>query len=217
MRVRTFLQVHFCLRNFIGFWVPMNDRTLMTDSWPPGCCVPAFVAAALKIFGHTIVERRLLAHQIGIKISPGIWNPWNLPIQPDPDLAGLLPSEAEERLPKLLKEYDTPLSFRHIPFRFVTLGLWEGLFGQAHKRGCAVAVGLNNAMLQSEAGRLRHVARILPSIDPRKIMVLDDSFGIPPREMTVYRELLERAVHSVDDGFWIIGTEDSLEFDLAPR
>lgn len=191
----------------------MNNYEKIADAWPPACCVAAFIAEALRQFGHPILNRRTLAKQLGIRVGPNKENPWHLTEESDPDLQGLLVSDAKKLMPKILKQYDKNLGFRHIPFRTVAFGLFEEVLNHALKQGCLVAVGFNKAMLFSEEGIIRHVARITTVNDGLKVLILDDTYGVPARQTIVEWRYLEEAVYSVDDGFWIIGRTDQLEFN----
>ena len=73
----------------------MNRNTKMDDAWPPSCCVAAFVAKALEHFGHSLLDRSQLARELGIRVGPGQVNPWDLPVEIDPNLQGLIVSDAK--------------------------------------------------------------------------------------------------------------------------
>ena len=154
---------------------------------------------------------------VRIYVGPGKENPWDLPIEADPNLQGLLVSDAKRRLPNILKRYNQNLRFRHIPFCTVTLGLFEEVLKQALKQGCVVAVGFDNAILLAKSGIIRHVARIIPVSDRRNVILLDDTYGTPARRTIIEWEHIEKAVYSVDDGFWIIGPTDGVKLDLVPN
>lgn len=64
----------------------------------------------------------------------------------------------------------------------------------------------------------RHVARIERGESRRFVMILDDTAGTPPAHHTLQWDRLESAVRAIDDGYWVIGSPESLDFDHAlPR
>lgn len=195
----------------------MNSKIKMDDAWPPCCCVAAFVAKTLEYFGHSLLDRSELARKLGIRVGPEKANPWDLPIETDPNLQGLLVSDAKQRVPVILKRFDPNLRFRHIPFCTVMFNLYKEVLDQAIKQGCIVAIGFNNAILLSMSGIIRHVARIMPTDDPRTVILIDDTYGTSAPHMIFDWEQIERAVYSGDDGFWIIGPSDRLKFDFVPN
>jgi hypothetical protein len=195
----------------------MNDNIKMTGVWPPCCCVAAFVFESLRQLGYAVLDRAALARQLGIRVGPDKANPWNLLVDPDPNLQGLLVSDAKRLLPNILKQYDQNLRFRHIPFRTVMFELYAEVLDQALNQGCVAGVGFNKAVLLAESGTVRHVTRIRPVDDREKVLLLDDTCGVPARRTFVEWGILEKAVHSVNDGFWIIGRVNRINFDFVPN
>lgn len=180
-----------------------------TSEWPPGCCVAAFVAAALMQLGHRVIDRAFLARKLGTSVGPKEANPWQLIVEPDPLLRGVLASDARRRVPPLLREFDEQLSFRHVPFRMVTLSLYQELLEEAVSKACVVGIGFNYSLLRGQLDRHSHVTRIIPTPDPRHVLLLDDSTGAVTRTNVNWRNL-EDAVNSIDDGFWIVGDEQMI-------
>jgi len=190
--------------------------TEQTSAWPPCCCVAAYVATALCICGHPTIDRAWLARQLGIRVGPTDENPWGLPLASDPSLRGLLLSEAEGRIPAVLHQFNSNLSFRHIPFRDVTLNLFSDLLDQAIAQKCVTGAGFNRALIFPAPAPIRHVARILPHSTPEQVVILDDTAGVPPAKLAAAWSALETAVYGIDDGFWLIGKERALKLEYAP-
>lgn len=199
---------------------PSGSEPDVTGYWPPCCCVAALVAAALIEFGYRTIDRASLARKLGTRVGPEDENPWHLIVEADPKLRGVSAVDAQTRIPSVLKEFDQHLSFCLVPFRMVTLGLYPELLDEADTKGCVVGVGFNYSSLVGHVGQHLHVSRICRTRDPRQVLLVDDSDGLPARQSKVDWRDLEDAVHLIDDGLWILGPEeaiDSLEFARAVR
>ncbi len=195
----------------------MNDTQKSASTWPPFCCVAAFVARALQHFGHTVIDHRELTLALGIRVSPEKKNLWALPVEADPNLGGLLVSDAKRSVPEVLRQYSDDLHFRHVRFNVITLGLYSDALDQSLNQGCVVGAGFNRAVLTGKQGTIRHVSRISNTQDYSRVSLIDDTYGSPPCRTEVDWAVLEHAVYSVNDGFWIIGRTDSMKLELAPE
>jgi hypothetical protein len=188
------------------------------NPWPPGCCVAAFVHAALcELRPGRHIDKSEVAAALGTLVGPTECNPWSLPVTFDSSSRGVSAAAASERIPTLLRDVDRRLGFRHIRFRWVTLGLYPDLLRDIRGRRCVCGVGFDRAVVFPQEAALRHVCRVAPGPSERFAVLLDDAMGAPPPRHTIPWDLLEVAVLTVDDGFWVVGETDSLDFGLAPR
>lgn len=191
----------------------MDKNCQIRNAWPPCCCVAAFVETALLQLGFSVSDRGSLARELGIKVGIEKLNPWNLNIVKEPRYEGLTVSEAIINIPKVLNGYSSELSFRHIPFNKIAFGLFNEVLHEAYKKKFVIGVGFNSEIINKRPGIIRHVTRIEPLPDHLKATLLDDSLGSLPPSINVDWILLEEAVYSVDDGFWIIGCADIINLE----
>jgi hypothetical protein len=186
-------------------------------AWPPCCCVAAFVAAALENLGHANIGHESLAHKLDISVAPSSHNPWGLRVEADPHLQGLTVAAATERIPRLLRSVDAELTFRHILFSHVTLGLVEEVLVQATLQGCVVGVGYDLGLMGGTSSTMmRHVARIEPASDSEHVVILNDSEAFPPQPVLARWSDLLPAVSAVTDGFWLVGPRKSMNLAYTP-
>jgi hypothetical protein len=188
----------------------------LAEPWPRGCCVAAFVAAALGRLGHEGIDRAHLARSLKTTVGPDDPNPFQLAIEIDPVLRGVPIDRAVRLMPPLLREFDPELFFRHIRFCEITMGLVEDVLVQGETAGCIIGVGLDFGPFVGQPSPLRHVCSLALAVQAEKIVLTDNSSGDPPWSRAIrWVELLSR-VSSVDDGFWCIGTQSSLCFKFTP-
>lgn len=180
--------------------------------WPPQCCVPAFVHAALLMHGVTIAHPDVLPGILGVRVRPDDDNPLSLPAADAENPPGVAAARADATINRLLRDLATPLRSRRIPFSHVSLGLWEDVLDAALSRSITVGLGLDYGVL---IGRLndrsaQHVLRVVERI-PRALHLFDDSGESTPSSFTVDLDRVERAALAISDGFWMIGPAQELD------
>lgn len=177
--------------------------------WPPHCCVPAFVHAALLAEGVVPPEPRYLAHAIGVQVGSTDPNPFGLQVTADADERGVKPAHAVGTISRILADCAPFLAFRHVPFTTITFQLFEDVLAEALARRCTVGAGVDPSLLPLPSiPHQRHVVHVIHYSDHRADFV-DDSAGAGP-PIRVDWLTLERAVHAVCDGFWILGRQERL-------
>lgn len=185
------------------------------ESWPPYCCVAAFAHAALHQLGAECPSRSNLARLLDTQVPEGSANPWSLRVVSDRRLAGVLPTTAVRAINHLLNSLAPSLRMRHVPFRSIAMKLYADLADEATKKGVVVGIGLDWVTVAEEEGGLhRHLLRLLGT-NERSATLLDDSIGVDAKVFDVPWAELERSVHVVDDGFWLVGPVAKLSFDTA--
>lgn len=185
------------------------------ESWPPYCCVAAFAHAALHQLEAECPSRSNLARLLGTHVPEGSANPWSLPVVSDRRLAGVAPTMAVRAINQLLRDLAPSLRMRHVPFRSIAMQLYADLANEAVGKGVVTGIGLDWGTVAGEGGGLhRHLLRLRGAND-RGATLLDDSIGVDPEPFDVPWAELERSVHVVDDGFWLVGPVASLSFDTA--
>lgn len=193
---------------------PWAREALVPSNWPPWCCVVAFVTKALEIYGTKDIDLAALARSLGVRTGVSDANPWKLPVATRDEELGVSPKMARHTIPQSLSRHCPGLGFRYVPFREVQLQMHDAAFEDAAHQGCVIGVGYNYRMLMGREGCIRHVARVVDAQPGEKVILIDDYTSEEPQR--VHWSDLERAVYSVDDGFWIIGKEGHLSFNWAP-
>lgn len=189
-----------------------------TATWPPYTCVAAFLGGALSHFDQEVLPPMLLTQELGIRVAPGVANPFGLSIADRAMPLGLTSAEATQALNSFLRRHAPSLAFRHIPFLTITFGLYaEALTDMLH-RSVYVGVGVDaGLLLQGSSNTHQHVFQAVELIADQ-ITLWDPSHEVEPPHFTVFWNVLENAVLSVGDGYWVIGPARDLEFKYClPR
>jgi hypothetical protein len=192
----------------------MLDPTPTTDPllWPPRCCVPAFVYAALARNGIS-ADPLSLPCLLGVEVSIGDKNPLGLPVSQN-GTWGMTSEAANGRINRLFQELGLPLAFRHVPFNEIALESYENVLEQAFSRSVVVGIGLNYNLLANvtRVEPVRHVIRVI-SNRGSNLKLFDDSLEHSCSEFTVPWDKIERAVLNILDGYWLIGRRPALALD----
>lgn len=191
---------------------PDIDR-ISDMNWPPHCCVPAYVVAALSAFGFKVRDNAAVARELGILVGPDDLNPWQLPVTALPDARGIAPADAIARIPALIRRYHSSLSFRHLRFSHIPCEMYREVFIDARSR-CCVGVGFSYSRLITGDANCRHVTRLEPGDTENQAFIVDDS--AKGESHSVSWDSLEAAVRAANDGFWIIGSRADLELRYTP-
>lgn len=196
----------------------MNGSVLPSRSWPPECCVPAFIYSALMVKGINIEVPEALPSLLGVRVHPDQLNPLHLAFADNKNPAGIRAADAEREINRLFDELRLPLFFRHVPFLEVSLGLWEDALDEALLRGVVVGVGLDFSILtkRSAPRSAQHVMRVLKKTGNQLVLV-DDSGEADEPCFNLSMDQVNQAVLSIPDGLWLVGTENELQlpFTLA--
>jgi hypothetical protein len=179
--------------------------------WPPRCCVPAFLFAALSTRKIVIREPQLLARALGVKVAKGDANPLDLPIAQPSEPSGVSSSHAAQTISNFLRDMNSPIRFRHIKLNEITFGLYEDVLGEALKRGVAAGIGVDCANLYADQAMETslHVFRVV-RLKANEITLVDDSHETRPSEFTLPWIRAERASLAASDGFWLVGNFNDL-------
>ena len=186
-------------------WTPANG-------WPPRCCVPAFVYAALREQGIFVQEPRHLPCLLGVRVAKTDFNPFALDVVDGAAVAGISPSHADTRINELLRRHGTSSSFRHILLREIPFGLYRDVFDEAIRREVTVGLGLECTELLIDAPRETrlHLVRGIGRAE-RTIAMVDDSGQLRPGPFELPWDDVVNAMFKAGDGFWLIGPRKSLE------
>lgn len=186
----------------------------MTKSflWPPQCCVPAFVSAAIEQFGIEPPHQRLIAESLSVGVLESDENPWSLRVVTSYTDAGVKPSHAMRYINNLLREYANKLRFIHVPFLTIAYGLYDEVIAQSLERSVVVGIGLDwSALSNAGAGGAKHVARVA-QMTTKGLQLIDDSSDISPSTLFATWDAVERSAREPLDGLWLIGPPDLLAF-----
>lgn len=186
----------------------------MTNSipWPPQCCVPAFVFAAIKQFGIEPPHRKLIAESLSVGVLESDENPWNLHVVTSYIDAGVKPSHAMRCINKLLREYANELRFIHIPFSTIAYGLYDEVIAQSLERSVVVGIGLDwSALSKVGTGGAKHVARVT-QMTKKGLQLVDDSSDSSASSLFASWDTVNWSTREPLDGLWLIGPLDLLTF-----
>lgn len=184
----------------------------LTEKWPPRCCVPAFVEAAIRHFRITPPNRQLIAEQLSVAVMSADPNPWKFPIVNDIKDTGVKPSEAVLRINELLREHASTLRCRRVPFSTIAFGLYAEVLTQALERNVSIGIGLDWRFIDRQCrDTARHLTRVL-DFKTSSAVLIDDSYCDNSQHWTIDIATLERSVNAVSDGFWIVGPISALSF-----
>jgi hypothetical protein len=181
------------------------------DQWPPCCCVPAFVHAALVEQGVEFAAPAALPALLGVQVGKDDFNPLLLPIAPAGHARGITVEAAQISINKLFRELELRIRFRHISFREIMFGLHEDVLHSALGRDLVVGLGLDYSQLDTSRAvdDALHVVRVT-GFDGRKVRLSDDSREVLPSHFVEDWNKARRAVLAVPDGFWLIGKSEDL-------
>jgi dCTP deaminase len=183
------------------------------ERWPPHCCVPAFLHAALKELGHADIDPAKLATKIGVKVGPLDSNPFGLQVVESATARGVLPSVAVRTINVLLGEINSDFAFRHLRFNEIACDGEFEVLETALRRQLIVGVGLDYSHLDSSVlPQTRHLMRISRAVEHDIELADDFTGGIQMRRW----DHVELASKALLDGFWLIGPRNQLQFPLSP-
>jgi hypothetical protein len=190
--------------------------TLETE-WPPQCCVPAFLNAALLAHKVPVVAPAVLPGMLGVRVAPGDVNPLELPVARPSEPPGVTADDASKAIAAILRDLDAPIRFRHVRLKEITFELYENVLEEALRRGLTVGVGVDYAKL---AATPRHVSALhvfrITRIMRGEVTLFDDSRECKPSNIHTPWIMVEAAALAVNDGFWLIGPPSDLNFAHAP-
>lgn len=194
----------------------MNNAVDPTRSWPPECCVPAFLHAAMSVMGFTVPFPEALPGILGVRVRPDQENPLGLALANDRYPPGIRAVDAEREINRLFAELQLPLCFHRIPFLHVEFGLWEDVLDAAFKRDVVVGLGVDFSILmrRTAARSSQHVLRVL-SRKGNHLYVVDDSGETTPSHFKVTNDRASEAVLAIPDGFWMIGDKKKLRLPFT--
>lgn len=187
----------------------------ISSRWPPQCCVPAFVDAALRQLGVVPPERTELAKQIGVQVGPNEGNPFGLDTAESNRERGVTVEVATLTINRLLEKMRCDLAFRHIRLHEIALDGGISVLQEALGRQLAVGVGVDYQRIsRGPSPETRHVLRVL-GLAEQRVTVVDDSGEDSRGTFELPWDELEMAIRAAADGFWILGVANALEFPLT--
>ena len=180
--------------------------------WPPQCCVPAFLYAAIRELGIPFDKPEQLPAMLGVRVVRNDANPLGLLTAETTLSAGISAANAAKAIEIFLRNNATTLRFRHIRLCEITLGLWEDVLREALRRNVIVGIGVDYSVLSGRQSdeRSLHVFRV-SSIEQSTLTLSDDSGECEPRVFDVPWYAAEHATVAANDGLWLIGSVLSLK------
>lgn len=182
--------------------------------WPPQCCVPAFVHAALVQLGEDCPYPMTIPGILGVRVGQGQANPLELALADAAHPPGIRGGEAERAVNRMCREIGSPFRLRRVPFKTIVEDLWLDVLDEALSRGAVVGIGVDYGILTTGGSPDRsaqHVFRVLGR-EPRTLTLFDDSGESGLDTMTVEPDRLRVAVLPIDDGLWIMNAATELNF-----
>ncbi|WP_150131843.1 hypothetical protein [Sphingomonas carotinifaciens] len=182
--------------------------------WPPQCCVPAFVHAALVQLGVDCPYPEAIPGILGVRVRADQSNPLGLALADASHPAGIRGADAEREVNRMCRELDSPLRLRRVPFKTIVEELWMDVLDDAMSRGAVVGLGIDYNVLMGTVASDRsaqHVMRVLVR-DGESIAIFDDSGESVPAMISVDPARVRAAVLPIDDGLWIMNRGSELNF-----
>lgn len=174
--------------------------------WPPQCCVPAFVHAALVELGFDCAHPEIIPSILDVRVLPDQENPLELKLADAAHPPGIRGSDAERQVNRMCTDLALPLRLRRVPFSTIYAELWEDVLDAALASGAVVGIGVEYNILMGRAMSKRsaqHVLRVL-SHDAQSSRLFDDSGESDPAVLMFDAERVRASVLSIGDGFWIV-------------
>lgn len=180
-------------------------------SWPPECCVPAFVHAALIGHGVDCPYPSVIPGILGVKVHAGQENPLGLQLTNEGHPSGITAADADREINRLLVELGGKLAFERVLFSTIIFGMWEEFLEIALALDIVVGVGVDYEILTGKSLRLpaQHVVRVLEK-NGEKLVLCDDSGETMPPVFLTSTDILRDAVNAISDGFWMIAPSSAL-------
>jgi hypothetical protein len=205
--------------------------------WPPGCCVPAFLGQAVTAFSGRPDRmeqdeiRKVLSRLLGVRLAPGVVNPWNLPVSGDRSDRGVTPETAKRLFPQVqeLLQGKVTLDLDIVDINKVAFELYEDEVLALVSRGSIVGIGFDHSELLRHRGNWDsptseyspHLVRLTPLAEEVRnrpnvlsaefgadyqgnIWIFDDSCEMDRRDSPVSWGALLRACRSMDGAFWAV-------------
>lgn len=185
--------------------------------WPPQCCVPAFVHAALMQLGVECPVPDAIPGILGVRVRSDQANPLGLALADAAHPPGIRGVDAEREVNRMCRDLELPFRLRRIPFNTVFDDLWESILDTALSRKLIIGVGVDYKILTGGAlpdRSAQHVLRVL-SRNGDTLTLFDDSGESIPPMMDIDTTRLRFAVLAILDGLWIMGPPAALNFTHA--
>lgn len=182
--------------------------------WPPQCCVPAFVHAALVQLGEDCPYPETIPGILGVRVRPDQENPLELALADASHPPGIRGADAEREFNRMCREIGSVLRLRRVPFNTIVEQLWIDVLDDAMSRGAVVGLGVDYHVLMTRGTWDRsahHVLRVLGRED-QLFTLFDDSGESDPATILVDTERLHAAVLPIYDGLWIVNSVTELNF-----
>ncbi|SFH52803.1 hypothetical protein SAMN04488020_12021 [Palleronia marisminoris] len=190
----------------------------MTRIWPPHCCVPAFVHAALVQHGVEFPFPETIPGLIGVRVDPSQDNPLKLALADAAHPPGIRGADAELEVNRMFADLELDLRLRRVRFDSLKAELWVDVLDAALSSGAAVGIGFdyNHFMGRTTPkAAAQHVLRVLYR-DVGSLTLFDDSGEAKPATINADFQRVKSAVLSIRDGFWIINDRTRLDFPHVP-
>jgi hypothetical protein len=173
--------------------------------------VAAFVHAAMMVHGLEGPPPKALPGILGVRVREDQDNPLGLALADRSTPAGLRARDADLAINRLFRELGSPIRFRRVPFREISMGLWVDVLDTALTRGVVAGLGVDFAVLRDQATErsAQHVLRILTRRE-QELELFDDSGETTPAGFSVSLERARAAVLAIPDGLWMIAQEPDL-------
>jgi len=152
------------------------DDEIVKLSWPPRCCVPAFLGRAVAEFSseRAVVDsddvRRAIAKATDVVLAPTDFNPWNLRTSDDDEELGVTPARARATISSVVAILGCcdDLTLKIIPITEIGFELYEEAVSDLTAAGAIVAIAFDYSALQAAIGKTppgrrgHHVVRLSP-------------------------------------------------------
>jgi len=181
--------------------------------WPPYTCVATYVFESLR-YNNILVDKQGLAKDLGIKVSPLVSNPYQLPTTQNSLEFGLSAADSIVAINRILSDLGSGLSFRHIKFSTIPFQMFEETFSELSKEKLIVGIGFDFSIISGNDQVNKHVA-FLKKFGSEQIEIIDYYEANEGITYMVERNLFLKNVFGINDGFWVIGKKEQLKNSIV--
>lgn len=174
--------------------------------WPPQCCVPAFVYAALVELGVECAYPETIPGMLDVRVLPFQENPLQLRLADATHPPGITGASAEREVNRMCADLELTFRLRRVPFNTIHAELWEDVLEAALASGAVVGLGVEYNLLMGTTMSKRsaqHVLRVLHH-NAGSVRLFDDSGESVPATITAEADRVRASVLPIEDGLWIM-------------
>jgi len=184
------------------------------ESWPNYTCVLVFFYhSLLKLnYNYSVYD---LAQSLNIRVPTEERNPFNFKYALNIEELGIKSREAEFQINEFLIKKCLPIRLRYIPFNSIPYKMYDNLLVRLLKEDLIIGFGYNYANCkETNEEIIKHVS-FINSFKNDVVEVMDYYIDRKGISWEISYELFVKIVSEVNDGYWVIGPDIKLNFQLV--